>query len=863
VGLHWSAYLFAASAATLVASALTRSVRLVRLGTLVLALSLAIYVALFAVVDLSLAPVVENSSRGLPIAYRIASSWSHSGGAPIISALILSAFAAMGIAGWRLSALLSAYLIAVAALLGAFDANSVAVDDGAGLNPLLKSPWVLIHPILSFAGYAAAIAAGAAAIARGRDDAAAFLAWLLVGLGMLLGAYWSYTTFGWGGYWAWDPVETVQLMVWLGATARLHAKLVDSSGALSRALSMLLAASAFLAMYVTRSGISPLHSFASESITAVAFLVPASALFAAGIVAAVGASVPRLTPLAIGAASLIYMFLVLLIIVLVPSITRLFGIGMTVPSGDEAVRLLHPVLYPATLIFAASWTHASASMLSRRLGTAVLVASTGIGSVLAGMALLGLFVWSPLSSNATNAAILLAVPLAIAMTATSIASVRRLGTASIIHAGIGLTLLGIVLSAPFAYNDGYFSVKQVAPGELSVVGGHSIQLINATMVAGGSVDIDAPYRSTPIYALANAAYESLRRATVPKPPQPFQELPRRVGLTRTFVADLSADGTTLRSTVTMFVESMHIIYDPRDGTTTIALRTTVAMSVNVPNASIILLRPVTPVRIGELTFTEAAILITRALGAEPTVTRGSNVTMVTDVYVAVLNGTYRGVRIPTRLNATGAAKLALISLSSDYGANLLAMLGARLAEPFSEALPSPVEESVYMVVKLSVDGAEVVAVPRFDVSGEVRGIRGLVPGVVTVPRPWMLGDTYMAVSPGMIRLGDVISNALVVRYVGHVAEKYGTDSAVAVSAYLAVAHAVTSGVTGLEAVRRITTELLRLSLIKGSLEEAVVVAVKDIPAVHLVWVGGAVTIIGGLTRLTSSLTRRGSASARR
>ena len=113
-----------------------------------------------------------------------------------------------------------------------------APSDGIGLNPLLQHPSMMIHPPMLYSGYVAftvpfAFAIGA--LITRRLDAEwirstrrfALIAWTFLGFGLLLGARWSYTELGWGGYWAWDPVENAALMPWLLGTAFLHSIMVQ------------------------------------------------------------------------------------------------------------------------------------------------------------------------------------------------------------------------------------------------------------------------------------------------------------------------------------------------------------------------------------------------------------------------------------------------------------------------------------------------------------------------------------------------------------------------------------------------------------------------------------------------------------
>jgi cytochrome c-type biogenesis protein CcmF len=141
--------------------------------------------------------------------------------------------------------------------------------EGAGLNPLLRHPSMMIHPPMLYSGYtlftvpfAFAIGAlvtrrlGAEWIRSTRPFTLA--AWLFLGIGVILGSRWSYTELGWGGYWAWDPVENASLMPWLTGTAFLHSVMIQEKRGMLKVwnVSLVLATGvlAILGTFLVRSG---------------------------------------------------------------------------------------------------------------------------------------------------------------------------------------------------------------------------------------------------------------------------------------------------------------------------------------------------------------------------------------------------------------------------------------------------------------------------------------------------------------------------------------------------------------------------------------------------------------------------------
>jgi cytochrome c-type biogenesis protein CcmF len=161
-------------------------------------------------------------------------------------------------------------------------ATQAAPADGLGLNPSLQNPYMLAHPpflYLGFVGLTIPFAFAMGALAARRSDELwvvvtrrwTLVAWMLLGFGQLLGAHWAYVEVGWGGYFAWDPVENAALMPWLAATAFLHSVMIQEKRGMLKIWNVLLVVGAFaLALFgtfLTRSGIlSSIHSFTEGSI---------------------------------------------------------------------------------------------------------------------------------------------------------------------------------------------------------------------------------------------------------------------------------------------------------------------------------------------------------------------------------------------------------------------------------------------------------------------------------------------------------------------------------------------------------------------------------------------------------------------
>ena len=160
--------------------------------------------------------------------------------------------------------------------------TQAAPADGNGLNPSLQNPYMVVHPPMLYLGYVGltipfAFAMGA--LLAGRTDERWIVAtrrwtlgaWAFLGIGQLLGAHWAYVEVGWGGYYAWDPVENAALMPWLAATAFLHSVMVQEKKGMLKVWNVLLVILAFclavFGTFLTRSGIvNSIHSFTQSSI---------------------------------------------------------------------------------------------------------------------------------------------------------------------------------------------------------------------------------------------------------------------------------------------------------------------------------------------------------------------------------------------------------------------------------------------------------------------------------------------------------------------------------------------------------------------------------------------------------------------
>jgi cytochrome c-type biogenesis protein CcmF len=245
--------------------------------------------------DFSLEYVAAYSSTTLPKIYKITSLWGGQQGSLLFWAWLLSIFTSIAAFQNRRRNLdIAPYALAVLAgvsifFLGMlnfvtrpFDLLAVAPLEGSDLNPLLQNYWMAIHPPSLYTGYVSStvpFAFGAAALITGKLDDAwirttrrwAIFSWFFLTLGNMFGARWAYEVLGWGGYWAWDPVENAAFMPWLVMTAYLHSVMIQERKDMLKVWNLALIGLAFgltlFGTFITRSGvISSVHSFTQSGL---------------------------------------------------------------------------------------------------------------------------------------------------------------------------------------------------------------------------------------------------------------------------------------------------------------------------------------------------------------------------------------------------------------------------------------------------------------------------------------------------------------------------------------------------------------------------------------------------------------------
>jgi cytochrome c-type biogenesis protein CcmF len=281
----------------------------------------AILVSAFLRSDFHYTVVAAHSSTTTPTFYRAAAAWSSQEGSLLLWVWLLSLWSSLvlflvrrrlrDVAPYATAILMGFGAFFTSLLL--FTANpfktvASAPAEGLGLDPLLRHPSMMIHPPMLYSGYTLwaipfAFALGALIVRRVDADwiratrRFALAAWFFLGVGILLGARWSYAELGWGGYWAWDPVENASLLPWLTGTAFLHSVIVQEKRGMLKVwnVSLILGTGtlAILGTFLVRSGIlDSIHAFGASTLG-----VPFVSLIAAMLIGSIYLIVTRLDSL--------------------------------------------------------------------------------------------------------------------------------------------------------------------------------------------------------------------------------------------------------------------------------------------------------------------------------------------------------------------------------------------------------------------------------------------------------------------------------------------------------------------------------------------------------------------------------------
>ena len=255
-------------------------------------ISASIAILLFAILthNFQIEYVASYTSRDTSLPYLLSGLWAGNDGSLLFWAWLISLFATIFLllkrglneelashASSIIMLVQSFFLILILTVSNPFHTLQVAPLDGRGLNPMLENIGMILHPpalLIGYVGFTIPFALAIAALLTRQFSGTwlsearkwALFSWLLLGVGNIIGAWWAYVELGWGGYWAWDPVENAGLMPWLTATAFLHSNVMQNRKGILKTWNLALIALTFLltifGTFLTRSGIlSSVHTF--------------------------------------------------------------------------------------------------------------------------------------------------------------------------------------------------------------------------------------------------------------------------------------------------------------------------------------------------------------------------------------------------------------------------------------------------------------------------------------------------------------------------------------------------------------------------------------------------------------------------
>jgi cytochrome c-type biogenesis protein CcmF len=239
--------------------------------------------------------VWNHSERALPTFYKFAALWGGQAGSLLFWTLILSIYSVIVGVGNRdqhqrlmpyvnavLHGTMLFFLVLLVFATNPFEQVGFVPEDGRGLNPLLQNYWMVIHPVMLYLGYvgmAVPFAFAVAALLSKKLDNEwvrsvrrwTLIPWMFLSAGIIMGSQWAYMELGWGGYWAWDPVENASFLPWLTGTAFLHSIIIQEQRGILKVWNMVLIWLTYflviLGTFTTRSGIiESVHSFARSDV---------------------------------------------------------------------------------------------------------------------------------------------------------------------------------------------------------------------------------------------------------------------------------------------------------------------------------------------------------------------------------------------------------------------------------------------------------------------------------------------------------------------------------------------------------------------------------------------------------------------
>ncbi|HWE33663.1 MAG TPA: cytochrome c-type biogenesis CcmF C-terminal domain-containing protein [Solirubrobacteraceae bacterium] len=479
--------------------------------------------------------VASSSSTTTPAFYRAAAIWSTQQGSLLLWVLLLSTWSSLAlfltrrrvreIVPYAQSVLFvfSIFFVGLNTIFAnPFATSSVHPSQGAGLDPLLRHTTMMIHPPMLYSGYTLltipfAFAVGALISRRLGAEwiqvtrRFALASWLALGVGILLGARWSYTELGWGGYWAWDPVENAALMPWLCCTAYIHSIMIQEKRGMLKlwnaSLILMTGTLAIVGTFLVRSGIlSSIHAFVSDPTLNISFVILIGAMVAGSLYlvisrreslrseAALDSLVSREAVFMLQNMVLVAMTAVIFWLTFFPLISEAIT-GTQSSVGPPAFRrfvvpiaLLLVVLSGIGPIIA--WRRVTLAKLRRGFAFPVAMAFTALVVLLAVsdagrhvlaliMFVFGTFVLAAVAqefwrgARARSAMTREAPPVAVV---SLIRRNRRRYGGYTVHAGVAVALIGVAASTSFQHS----RYATLAPGQSAIIDGYNVRYVAPT-----------------------------------------------------------------------------------------------------------------------------------------------------------------------------------------------------------------------------------------------------------------------------------------------------------------------------------------------------------------------------------------------
>lgn len=493
--------------------------------------------------DFSIQYVANNTSSTTPLVFLFAGGWAALEGSIVLWGLVLAVFIglvhrskasndrlgvlALGVLGavavfWfgLMATVANPFAVCTELAGGSCSASSwwpladsVAPLEGRGPNPLLQNHILMaVHPPLLYVGYVGLTVPFGFAIAALwlRDTGKSWLdrthrwtlvSWNFLGVGIFLGAWWSYEVLGWGGYWAWDPVENAALLPWLAATAFLHSALVQRRRGMLQAWNFMLVIAAFsltiLGTFLTRSGvIASVHSFTQSAIgpAILAFLlvVVVGSLWLFVLRARDIAQPPRLDSLVSREGFILVNNLLLTVLTFTVLFGTMYPLVVEAMSGDE-VAVGRPFFDRASVPLAllllltigvgaiAPWRVATGTVLWRRLRWAMVAGLVaGAIAVALGLDAVGVVTTLVLATFVISALVIRFVEVVAARPEGALASSRKIVAydpgywgGQVAHLGVALVAIALATTNGLAVRD----MVSVDQGGTAVVHGYCLSYV--------------------------------------------------------------------------------------------------------------------------------------------------------------------------------------------------------------------------------------------------------------------------------------------------------------------------------------------------------------------------------------------------